>query len=149
MGRGIYLCPQSSCIEHAKSRNLIHQIFEKKVHESIYLELVDHINRRQNYSLEKLLGFAARSRNLMLGVTAVTSGVKKRKIHIVITDRLASSSTQKRIESICHKMKIPHIIYSEKIPLEKIVGKSNCRCLGVTDSHFAQTISKKVKSVER
>lgn len=148
MGRGIYLCPQPLCIAHAKSCNLIRQLFDREVDQSIYLELVEHINKSQNHSLEKLLGFAARSRNLMFGMTAIAAGMKKGKIQSVIIDQLASPSTKKRIESMCHKMKIPHIAYSEKTPLEKIIGKPNCRCVGVIDSHFAQTISRKGKPAE-
>jgi len=135
------VCPNKSCIEHAKSLNLVQVALNIKAGD-IYIHLAEQINRNQNNSIEKLLGFAARSQNLMFGVTSVKAGVENGKINMIIIDHSASPSTQKRIESFCLKMNIPYLFYTGKRPFEKVVGKTNCRCAGITDSKFAQSILK-------
>ncbi|MBN2030953.1 YlxR family protein [bacterium] len=45
MGRGLYLCFQASCIEKAKLYNLIQQKLNRKVQESIYLEIAEHVKK--------------------------------------------------------------------------------------------------------
>ncbi len=140
MGRGLYLCLKRACVEKAKSNHLIHQIFHRDVPESLYLEMAEYVQQSQKCSFEPLLGFAARSRNLIFGVNAVQDGLRKGTVHMVVIDPSASASTRQRMTSLSRRMKIPYLFYSGKGSFEKIIGKANCRCAGVIDHQFAQSL---------
>jgi len=140
-GRGVYFCSDSSCIQKAQKRDLITQAFQIKSPSEIYIELANQIQNRQ--SVEALLGFAARSRKLVLGVTAVTQAIKKKHARVVILDKNSQSSTRKKIQKFCRVSKTPLFVYYHK-PLEKVIGKANCKCIAVKDSGFSKSIQQEM-----
>ncbi len=38
-GRGAYLCPNTSCLEHARKTRALERAFEQKVEEEVFLQL--------------------------------------------------------------------------------------------------------------
>jgi predicted RNA-binding protein YlxR (DUF448 family)/ribosomal protein L30E len=139
-GRGIYLCPEESCLRRAKDKDLIGQGLKVRTSHALYQQLAEHIHPQEQSHLEMLLGFAARSRKLLLGVDAVVQGVEKGKVRIVVLDARAGSSTQSRLQTLSRDMRIPIHRYGGKVEFDRLVGKPNCRCVGVTDHGFARSI---------
>jgi len=115
-------------------------MFDKHLPVNLYLQLAEYFQTGENNSFETLLGFAARSRKLLAGVTAVEHGVKTGKVKLLILDPGSSPSTRKRIEDLSSRGKIPFVLYPEGELMEKVIGKTNCRCVGVTDPEFARSI---------
>ena len=139
-GRGIYLCHKESCLRRAKDKDLIGKGLRVQTSHALYQQLAEHIHPQEQGHLETLLGFAARSRKLLLGVDAVVQGMRTGKVKIVVLDARAGSSTKSRLQTLSRDMRIPIHSYEGKIEFDRLVGKPNCRCVGVTDNDFARSI---------
>lgn len=144
-GRGIYICRNVECIQNTRSRDLIGQAFERHICPSVYLRLAEEIKKTKKDFLGSILGFAARSHKLLIGVTATEQGVKRGKVKIIVLDAETRPSTRKRIEALSLHHKIPIVLTRGGESVEKIIGKVNCRCVGVTHPEFARSIHEQVK----
>jgi len=91
-------------------------------------------------TIEKLLGFSARSRKLLMGAEAVRIGINKGVVKIIVLDPQAGPSTREGIEALGQRRKIPVIYYKGENPLDRVVGKPNCKYVGITDPGFAKSI---------
>jgi ribosomal protein L7Ae-like RNA K-turn-binding protein len=91
-------------------------------------------------SIVSLVGFAARARKLVQGFTSVERSVKRKNAKLVLLDPQTGETTKKRIETLCSKVGVPVVFLPKEFSLEDILGKPNCRCAGVTDSGFAESI---------
>jgi predicted RNA-binding protein YlxR (DUF448 family) len=143
-GRGVYICKDTTCVQKAREKDLIGSVFARTGSTELYMQLADALQSGKKTSIETLIGFANRSRNLIKGMTGIIEGIEKRKIKLLILDPETKSTTKKRIESIGRKQRIPLIVYSGKKPLSDVLGKPNCRCVGITDNQFARSILKQI-----
>ena len=139
-GRGIYLCSKEACLLRAKDKDLIGRGLKVQTSHALYQQLAEHIHRQDQSHFETLLGFAARSRKLVLGMEAVLQGMKKGKVKTIVLDAKAGSSTQSRLQKLNQQMQVPILRYEGKAVFDRMIGKPNCRCVGVTDSEFARSI---------
>jgi predicted RNA-binding protein YlxR (DUF448 family) len=144
-GRGVYICKNAVCIQKARKKDLIGLTFQLPVSAELYMQLAEALQSEQKSSMETLIGFANRSRNLIKGITGIVEGVEKKKIKLLILDPETKATTRKRIESIGRKQNIPLIVYSGERSLSDILGKANCRCIGITDDQFARSILKQME----
>ena len=94
-----------------------------------------------------LLGFAARARKITFGITALEIGLKRGKVRVLILDKNAKENTRKRILHLSRKYDVPWILYDDERTLDRVVGKANCRCVGVLDNQFAKEMLKAGKQV--
>lgn len=143
-GRGVYICKNTGCVKKAREKDLIGSAFARSVSPELYTQLADALQSEKKTSIETLIGFANRSRNLIKGMTGIVEGIGKHKIKLLIIDPETKSTTRKRIESIGRKKRISLIVYSGEKPLSEILGKPNCRCVGITDDQFARSILKQI-----
>ncbi|MCQ2550596.1 MAG: ribosomal L7Ae/L30e/S12e/Gadd45 family protein [Clostridia bacterium] len=92
-----------------------------------------------------LLGFCAKSRNLITGYNSCIFSMNKRKIKlIIIAEDLADNSKEKIIKA-CEKNEVKYFIISTMERLSKVTGKENCGIFGITEENFAQAISKEME----
>jgi ribosomal protein L7Ae-like RNA K-turn-binding protein len=91
----------------------------------------------------RLLGFAVRAGKVRFGSTAVERGVKQGTIKLIVVDSRSSSSRLEHLARLNKKSGCQVIVLRGKRPLERIVGKVNCRNVGITDAHFAASLEKK------
>lgn len=140
-GRGYYLCAEQTCLQRAKSSDLISRLCGIKAPESLYIQLAESLMSSHKDSLATILGFAARSRSLVMGMESVTKAAKKGKVWALIVDSHASRSTVSRIEALGRQHGIPLVVYRGRESFDQIVGKHNCRYVGVTAREFASRIT--------
>jgi len=150
-GRGCYVCASSQCIELACKRDLVSRILGQPVPKSIYIQLASIFSERasDDTSMQNILGFAARGRKLVFGVTAVKSAINKGQVKLVVYDQTAAASTMNTIFRACVKGNVPNIPFVSTDTLDRAVGKVNCRCVGITDSGFAGTLRQLSLSAQR
>ena len=137
-----YICRKPQCITRCRECDLVRKVFKVETSDRLYLELAKLSGRVDNYSLIYLIGFAKRSGKVIIGTEAVLSGVKKRKVKIIVVDQRISSHSLKKLESLASRWSVPLIRFEYHHPLEQIVGKPNCRCVGILHSEFVDTIIK-------
>ncbi len=143
-GRGVYLCKNVTCVQKAGESDLIGHAFAQTGSNELYMQLANALQFEKRNSIGTLIGFANRSRKLIKGITGVAEGAEKKKIKLLILDPETKSTTRKRIESISSKQNIPLIVYSGEKSLSDILRKTNCRCVGITDDQFVQSILKQI-----
>lgn len=83
------------------------------------------------------VGFAKRSKKLLLGVNTVL--LAKKNVKLLLLCGGASENTVKEAESFANKFNCP-IVVSEKEPLEKLVLKENCKLAAVCDDSLAKAV---------
>lgn len=92
--------------------------------------------------LGKMIGFAVRSGNVVFGRSAVKLGVKKGRVKLIVLSADAASSTVSDLITVSERSGCPVVRYADDRPLDRMTGRVNCRCLGITDTQFARTIEK-------
>lgn len=140
MGRGFYICPTITCLSKTREHKLIGKKSGKKVPASVYLRMAENISEQQESTLEKLLGFAARSNKLIKGTDATMSAIGSKKLKCIVMDDSAGATTRSQVEQTAIAANIPIIIFKGNRSLDSIIGKVNCRCVGITDCKFAKSL---------
>ncbi len=139
-GRGYYVCSSDQCILNLKKKALLAAATDLNVGPSLYLEIASEYKRREKNHLTSLIEFAARSHNLVTGLQAVESHASKDKISMMIMDKTTAQNTRKSIYALYKKYRIPFYIFNEEKTLEQIIGKPNCKCIGITNRQFSRQL---------
>ena len=145
-GRGLYICPAGVCIEKTRDRELIRRAWGVKTSDDLFIQLAKYI-RSQQSDLKKILGFSARARKIITGVEAVCMAVKKKRVRVIVLDRNAGESTRIKIEALSRRWDVPLVFSTDDFSVSHIVGKANCRCIGITDDDFAKSLHSKTNSM--
>ncbi len=90
--------------------------------------------------IQSILGFAAKSRQLISGSTTVEEAIKKHRVYLVICASDLAPRTIKNFELICEKYQIPFYCYGSTSFLGDWIGKPGRGVIGILSSHFASTI---------
>jgi predicted RNA-binding protein YlxR (DUF448 family) len=143
-GRSVYLCKNVACVQKAGEEDLIGCAFNRTASAELYMQIANALQSEKKTSVGTLIGFANRSRKVIKGMTGIAEGAGKKKIKLLIIDSETQPTTRKRIESISSKQNIPLIVYSNERSLSDILGKANCRCVGITDDQFARSILRQI-----
>lgn len=142
-GRGAYVCRSVSCVSKAQSRNLLAQAFHLNPKPDIYLALAESVHDSGSHDISRLLGFAVRARKAILGHMAVSQSIKQGQLCLVIVDGDHPGETQKQIEALAQRSHTDLLWYHHTSKsFDRVVGKANCRCAGITDKQFASELKK-------
>ena len=95
-----------------------------------------------NNRILSLLGLATRSRNVVSGEFMTEKSVKEGTAKLVIVADDASDNTKKEFRDMCTYYKVPYYEYSSKEELGRSMGKEMRASLSITDSGFANSITK-------
>lgn len=139
-GRGAYICPNVNCIQKAKKYNLISRVFQEFNIQYIYLQIAQHYKNKTKTDFEKLIGFIVRARKCTIGIEAIQRALKNGKMKVLILDPKCSQNTQKKMRKMEEYYHIPIIEYFGSQDFEKLVGKTNCHCIGISDLKFANQL---------
>ena len=141
-GRGAYLCAKKTCLSLAQKQRLIGSCFRCSDPSSVYLELARRLEGKGPMSVEVLVGFAAKGGKCVFGMTAVEQMMKRDKIHLLLVSEDMSEKNQKKVAALAEHHRVPILPYAGYRPLDSVVGKPNCRILGITDLRLSSQISK-------
>lgn len=93
---------------------------------------------------ESLMGFAAKSRDLVTGSNTCEIEAKKGRLKLlIIAEDIAEGSREKMIRT-ADTNGIPYRIYGDSDGLSHITGCSGRSVFGITDSGFARSIIKEI-----
>jgi ribosomal protein L7Ae-like RNA K-turn-binding protein len=87
-----------------------------------------------------MLGFAAKSRQLISGSTTVEERLKKGQVYMVICAQDLSAKTIKHFNHLCETRQIPFYCYGLCSDLGQGIGKPGRGVIGIISNHFAATI---------
>jgi ribosomal protein L7Ae-like RNA K-turn-binding protein len=90
--------------------------------------------------LQTMLGFAAKSRQLISGSTTVEERLKKGQVYLVICAQDLAPRTIKNFTELCKPKQIPFYCYGSCADLGHWIGKPGRGVIGITSNHFAATI---------
>ena len=97
------------------------------------------IKQNKVYSL---LGFAARSRNLIVGYDAVIECIERKKAYVIIVALDASEKTKKNIKFFCEKYNVKMYVYGMKDELSHAIGNVNKVVFAIKNKNMALEIGK-------
>ncbi len=97
------------------------------------------MNKNKIFSL---LGLATRSRNVVSGEFMTEKAVKSCKAELVIVSENASENTKKMFSNMCDFYQVPMVIFGSKEELGHAMGKEMRASLAITDSGFADSLTK-------
>lgn len=97
------------------------------------------MNKNKIFSL---LGLATRSRNVVSGEFMTEKAVKSCKAELVIVGENASENTKKMFSNMCDFYQVPMVIFGTKEELGHAMGKEMRASLAITDSGFADSLTK-------
>jgi uncharacterized protein len=141
-GRGAYVCRKTECIRAARESDSPGRALGTRIPESAYLEMAESASLRSDGDPGRLLGFALRSGKTVSGVAAVMAALKKDRIRLVVMDGQTARNTSAQVGRAAEKNGVPLVVLRGPRSLEVISGKVNCKCIGITDPAFAESITK-------
>ena len=147
--RGYYLCKKKDCLLRAKEHNILSGVLNQKVNSRFYLDIARTAIQKKDNRLSKFIGFAEKSGYLIKGLTAVENQIRYKKIRLILFDSIIGKTTKRRIYGIYNRHKIPFIQLDPSLRIEHVIGKVNCKCIGITDIHFAREIKERFESDPR
>lgn len=90
--------------------------------------------------LQSIIGFAAKSRQLISGSTTVEVAIKKGQVHLVICAEDLSIKTIHNFKRLCETKKISFYCYGSCSDLGHWIGKPGRGVIGIVSNHFAATV---------
>ena len=96
--------------------------------------------------LASYMGFAVKSRNLVMGFNTCVLAMNKKKIKLLIIAKDISENSGKKIEKEAKKHQVPYRIYGTTDELSEMAGTGGRSIFGITDDNFAEVILKEIDS---
>lgn len=94
--------------------------------------------------IDSYLGFAKRSRNLIMGTNTCLLAMDKRKLKLLILGSDVSENTMKKLVNAAVERKIVYRIYGTCDELSEACGTTGRGVFGITDQNFASVILKEI-----
>lgn len=94
-----------------------------------------------------LIGLAMKAGKIAGGEFAAERAVKMQEAELLILAEDASENTVHKFTNMAAYREIPVCRFLNKTELGRAVGRGERSCLAVTDSGFAQSILKKIKTM--
>lgn len=98
--------------------------------------------------LHSYMGFAKKSRNLLMGYNTCVFAMNKGKVKLLIVAEDISENTGKKIEKEAKKHQVPYVVYGKSDDLSQMAGTGGRSIFGITDQNFADVISKRSTRME-
>ncbi|MEE3362904.1 MAG: ribosomal L7Ae/L30e/S12e/Gadd45 family protein [Anaerovoracaceae bacterium] len=93
---------------------------------------------------ETLMGFAARSRNLVAGAGTCESNMKRGKLALLIITEDAAEGSREKMKRMADAAGVPCRIYGSSDTLSKAAGAPGRCVFGITDRQFAGSIIREI-----
>jgi uncharacterized protein len=139
-GRGAYLCAENRCLSNSRAAGLFGLQLHRPDPSSLYLTVAEHLQGRRVSSVESLVGFAVRAGRCVFGVEAVEIETIRGRIRLLVLSEDVGSDTGRKMTALAARQTIPLVVFKGERSLGDVVGKPNCRILGIKDSKFAAAI---------
>jgi len=94
--------------------------------------------------IDSYLGFAKRSRNLVMGYNTCILSMNKRRLRLLILASDVSENTMKKLISVANERKVIYRVYGTCDELSKAAGTMGRGVFGITDENFAKVILKEI-----
>lgn len=94
--------------------------------------------------IDSYLGFAKRSRNLVMGYNTCLLSMNKRKLKLLILASDVSENTMKKLVNAAIEGKVIYRIYGTCDELSQACGTTGRGVFGITDQNFANVILKEI-----
>lgn len=90
--------------------------------------------------IDSYLGFAKRSRNIIMGYNTCLLAMNKKKIKLLILASDVSENTMKKLVNVAKDRNVEYRIYSNCEHLSQACGTIGRGVFGITDKNFANVI---------
>jgi ribosomal protein L7Ae-like RNA K-turn-binding protein len=97
-----------------------------------------------NQKVNKYLGFAKKSGNLVTGSNTCTFAMAKGKVKLIILAEDISENGEKKILKEIRRNKVQYVKYGDSEEMSRAVGSSGRSVFGVCDKNLAEVISKEI-----
>ena len=105
-------------------------------------------NNPTNYNkVFSLMGFAARSKNLVTGYNTCLKLIPGRKLKLLIIGEDVGENTKSKMIQKCESYNVPIRIISSCEELSHITGKEDKGLFGITDEGFAKSLVKEIDKI--
>lgn len=98
------------------------------------------------------IGFARKSRNLVMGTDVAIRYIEKNKVKLLIIAEDTSENTVKKLVNKAESNKVEYRIYKSSDELSEMAGTGGRTVFAITDDHFAKIIKKEIdmdRSIEK
>ena len=96
--------------------------------------------------LESYMGFARKSRNLIMGFNTCVLAMNKNRDKLLIVAADIAENSGKKIEKEAKKHQVPYRVYGTTDELSQMAGTGGRSIFGITDENFANVILKEIDS---
>lgn len=95
--------------------------------------------------LESYLGFARKSRNLIMGTGTCEIMMNKGKVEFLIIAEDAAENTKKKLVSQAERLGVPYAVYGLSDELSQMTGTTGKSVFALTDRNFADIVRKQIE----
>ncbi len=99
-----------------------------------------------NKKIITLIGFAIRSRQIVIGFEAVKKSINKKKLALILVNNKISMNTYNKIRNTLDNSDIPLIITDAQVNWEKCWGIRRHKLLGIINGIIGNNIMQQLKA---
>ena len=92
-----------------------------------------------------LMGFAARSRNLVTGYNTCLKLIPSGKLKLLIIAGDVGENTRQKLSQKCQSYNVPVVVYGTCEEMSKATGKEDKGLFGLTERGFAESIMREIE----
>lgn len=148
-GRGIYICPDKSCIEKTLKKKVLSNAFKEAINVPEVDEFFERLKKRLEDKIVSLIGISYKSGNVSSGRTNVKEEMIKNRISLIIFTEDASADLSDKMIRYCDQKKIRYYWFSLKDDLSRALAGKERAVLGIKDMKLANTIEKNIEILNK
>lgn len=139
--RGIYFCPNVSCMKKGIRKKAFSKLLRKENAEPVITSVVASLSEGLKVYAYSLMNMALKSKKLLTGDSAVSDGVDKKRVALIIVTADAGRSVKDKFDKISKKHNIPLFVIDEKTYVGSVLGvEAETSVSGVVRDGFAEPL---------
>lgn len=135
--RGVYLCLNKTCIKKGIKKKVFSRFLRVESAEPSFEALAEDIYKGFHSYIYTLMNLSLKSKKMLTGDSAVSDGVQKNKLVLLLIAKDAGRSVKEKFSNICKHKNIPIVEIDEKEDITSKLGVGITSIFGVVSAGFA------------
>lgn len=139
--RGVYFCPDVSCIKKGIKKKVFSRFLRKENAEPELASLTASLSEGLMVYAYSLMNMALKSKKLLTGDSAVSGGAEKDRLALIIVTADAGRSVKDKFDKISKNCDIPLLVIDNKAHVAGVLGvEAETSVFGVCREGFAEPL---------
>jgi predicted RNA-binding protein YlxR (DUF448 family) len=148
-GRGVYVCPQRSCVELAVKGPRLREALRREVSPGPIDELVGALASALEERLIGSIRMARKAGHAVSGYTQVLRALQHEPVALLLVAQDTAPDRRREYEQRCTSRQIPHRPCLTKARLGELMGRDESSAIGIQDARLSERLIGYLEGMDR